>query len=69
MLPSSKLINLNLTWEDIVGLPLDAAVFVTNVTDEKVYLHSNVQAAQGFVSNIIGEPRMYGVRLRYKFGG
>ena len=69
VLPSAKLINLNLTWEDVVGLPLDAAVFATNVTDEKVYLHSNVQAAQGFVSNIIGEPRMYGFRLRYKFGG
>ena len=68
VLPSSKLLNLNVTWEDVGGLPVDAAFFATNVTKEKVLLHANVQASQGFVSNIIGEPRMYGVRLRYKFG-
>jgi iron complex outermembrane receptor protein len=68
ILPSSKLVNLNVTWENVAGSPVDAAVFVTNVTNEKVFLHANVQAANGFVSNIIGEPRMWGARLRYKFG-
>ena len=52
----------------VAGLPIDASIFVTNVTNEKVYLHANAQAAQGSVQNIIGEPRMWGARLRYKFG-
>jgi iron complex outermembrane receptor protein len=68
VLPSSKMINLNVTWENVGGLPVDAGFFATNVTKEKTFLHANVQAANGFVSNIIGEPRMYGLRLRYKFG-
>lgn len=68
ILPSSYLLNLNLTWQDVGGLPVDAAFFMTNVTKEKVFLHANVQAANGFVSNIIGEPQMWGFRLRYKFG-
>ncbi|MBW8784360.1 MAG: TonB-dependent receptor [Novosphingobium sp.] len=68
VLPSSKLLNLNATWDNVGGMPVDLGVFVTNVTNAHVYLHSNVQAASGFVSNIIGEPRMWGARLRYKFG-
>ena len=68
ILPSSYLLNLNLTWQDVGGMPIDAAVFVTNVTKEKVFLHANVQAANGFVSNIIGEPQVWGARIRYKFG-
>lgn len=68
ILPSSKLLNLNVTWEDVGGMPVDAALFMTNVTKEKVFLHANVQAQNGFVSNIIGEPQMWGARLRYRFG-
>lgn len=68
VLPSSKMINMNVTWEGLAGLPVDTSFFVTNLTKEKTFLHANVQATNGFVSNIIGEPRMYGVRLRYKFG-
>lgn len=68
VLPSSRLLNLNVNWENLGGLPVDASIFVTNVTKEKVFLHANVQAQNGFVSNIIGEPRMWGGRLRFKFG-
>ena len=68
ILPGTKLLNLNVNWENAGGLPVDAAFFMTNVTNAKILLHSNVQAAQGFVSNLVGEPRMWGFRLRYKFG-
>lgn len=69
VLPSANWVNLNLTWEEILGMPLDASAFVTNVNNKKIYLHVNDQQSIGFVSYFIGEPRMYGLRLRYKFGG
>lgn len=68
ILPGSKVINANINWENVAGMPIDAAFFVTNVTNAKTYLHVNVQSSAGFLSSIIGEPRMYGLRLKYKFG-
>jgi hypothetical protein len=53
-------LNLNVNWDEIGGTPLDAALFVTNVTKEKTFLHVNVQVSSGFLSHIIGEPRMWG---------
>ena len=46
-----------------------SSAFVTNVDNAKIYLHVNDQQTGGFVSYFIAEPRMYGFRLRYKFGG
>jgi iron complex outermembrane recepter protein len=68
ILPSSNLINLNVNWEKVAGTPVDASFFITNLTNARTILHANVQAGSGFISNIIGEPRMYGFRLRYSFG-
>jgi iron complex outermembrane recepter protein len=67
--PATDLINLNMNWKGIGGSPLDLAVFATNVTNEKYHV-----AAAGGISTFgaeyvfLGEPRMYGVRLRYNFG-
>jgi iron complex outermembrane receptor protein len=68
ILPSSQIVNLNLNWEDVGRMPVDAALFVTNLTNAKVYLHANDNQLRGFISNLIGEPRMWGARLRYRFG-
>ena len=68
ILPSTKVLNLNFNWENVGGKPIDWSIFVTNVTKEHVLLHVNVQAAQGFLSSIVGEPRMWGTRLRVKWG-
>ena len=69
ILPASTVFNLNANWENVGGAPVDLGVFVTNLTNERVFLHSNVQAGSGFISNIIGEPRMFGGRVRVRFGG
>ncbi|CAN7596108.1 TonB-dependent receptor [Phenylobacterium sp. LjRoot219] len=69
VLPSVELVNLNLNWNEIAGKPVDASFFVTNLTKEKYYTHINDQLATGFMSKYLGEPRMYGVRLRARFGG
>jgi iron complex outermembrane receptor protein len=67
-LPQQTLLNLNLNWNDVVGQPVDLALFVTNVTKEKFYTFTT-GASFGFDSAILNEPRMFGVRVRYRFGG
>lgn len=67
-IPSSRILNLNATWEGILGSPIDASFFVTNVTNEKYFISLNDNSARSFRSGLVGEPRMYGMRLKYTFG-
>jgi len=68
-MPATNLLNLNASWNNIAGMPIDLSVFATNVTKEKypVYV-AGAWAAAGFDSLLLGPPRMYGLRLRYSFG-
>jgi iron complex outermembrane receptor protein len=68
ILPSYELVNLNLNWNSIAGSRVDAALFATNIANERYYTHVNDQGTSGFVSHFLGEPRMYGVRVRVRFG-
>jgi iron complex outermembrane receptor protein len=69
-LPSVGLLNLNAGWESIAGSPIDLAFFATNVTKKKYYSYAaGLGSPQvGFETASVGEPRMYGVRLKYSFG-
>jgi iron complex outermembrane receptor protein len=68
-LPSFSLLNLNFNWKGVAGSPLDLAVFATNVTGKKYFSGvAGVGSAFGFESFAIGEPRMYGLRVRFNFG-
>jgi len=69
ILPGTHLINLNLNWANVAGAPVDLAAFATNVTNKKypVAIGAGYNSA-GFDSYLVGQPRMYGVRLRFKFG-
>jgi iron complex outermembrane recepter protein len=67
--PSSTVLNLNATWENIAQMPIDLTFFMTNVTNEHVILQINDNQLRGFISSTIGEPRMWGFRLKYRFGG
>ena len=62
------LLNLNLSWNGVGGLPVDLAVFVTNVTDEKYYAYVPGLDSSGAEFAVLGEPRMFGGRIRYRFG-
>jgi iron complex outermembrane receptor protein len=68
-MPSYDLLNLNLNWDSIAGSPIDLSLFATNVTKKKyiTYVNDNF-ARDGFVSHVLGLPRMYGARIRYNFG-
>lgn len=70
MLPSTSLWNLNLNWNSIAGRPVDLSGFITNLTNEKypVFI-GNSWVSTGTESLILGQPRMYGLRLKVRFGG
>ena len=67
---SFEVLNLSLEWNGILGSNLDARAFVTNATDEtyRVSEYSGFANSTGFTNSVYGEPRMYGMSLRYRFG-
>ncbi len=66
------LLNASLDLRNVADSGLDLGLFVTNATN-KLYRISNSNGYQagGLLVNetLYGEPRMYGLRLRYTFGG
>jgi iron complex outermembrane recepter protein len=67
-LPASNLLNLNANWESMFGTTIDLSLFATNVTQEHYYLYVPGLDSAGAEFASLGEPRMYGARLRYRFG-
>ncbi len=68
-LPSYGLLSATLNWNNFLQSGLDLSLFGTNLTN-KIYKISNsgTYGSQNSQSVIYGEPRMYGLRLKYKFG-
>ncbi len=63
------LLNARIDWKNLYQTAMDASFFVTNATD-KVYRvgQYNSLVSNGYITSFYGEPRMYGVQLRYRFG-
>jgi iron complex outermembrane receptor protein len=61
------LLNMNLNWSNVAGAPVDLGFFVTNLTNEKFYTYF-IGSSFGWEAGIPNEPRMYGVRLKYRWG-
>jgi iron complex outermembrane receptor protein len=68
-LPSIDLVNANINWEGVAGLPVDLSLFGTNLTDGHYYGYVPGLGSIGLETAVLGQPRMYGLRLRYRFGG
>ena len=64
-------LNASLDWRDIAHSGVDVGVFATNLTN-KLYRISNTDVFQAggllYWTTLYGEPRMYGLRLKYRFG-
>ncbi len=68
VLPSYELFNFNLNWRGVAGSPVDAALFVTNMFDEEYTTFvAGTWNSVGFDTRYVGQPRMYGLRVRYSF--
>lgn len=61
-------VNLNLNWKSIAGQPVDLSLFVTNLTNEQYYTNLLGGSSFNLDSGIINEPRMFGARVRVRFG-
>jgi iron complex outermembrane receptor protein len=70
LLPSYGLLNASLDWKGVLGSNFDLSVFGTNIAN-KTYIITNTGVYQtiGAQSVMYGEPRMFGLRVRYTFGG
>ena len=68
-IPSTNLFNLNIGWDHILGSRLDSAFFMTNVTDKRYSVGTGGgYNSAGFGDINIGLPRIWGVRMRVRFG-
>jgi iron complex outermembrane receptor protein len=65
-IPSYALLNLSANWNGIVGSPVDVSLFASNALD-KVYQTGGIGFI-GFFERTYGPPRMYGIRVNYRFG-
>src|SRR5882757_9540196 len=69
-MPSYENLNLRVDWKNIMGNSIDAAFFMTNVTDNTHVIGGfPIYAQLGFTSLVYNEPQMYGFTLKYRFGG
>jgi len=67
--PNVMLLNLQAQWNDVLGRPIDLSFFMTNVTDRTYGLGGfEVYRSVGTSSLVYNEPRMFGFRMRYRFG-
>lgn len=66
---ATNLLLLNASWKNIMGAPVDLAFFMTNATNEKYPLATTTAYNSfGTETQLPNEPRMWGFRLRYRFG-
>jgi iron complex outermembrane recepter protein len=71
-LAATKLLNLNLNWNNIMGKPVDLSVFATNVTKVDYYtfcagLGGFAGSSQGFETCAVGAPMMLGARVKIRY--
>ena len=64
-----SLVHARLDWNNIHGLPIDASLFVRNLTNHThLVAVANFLNAIGILNGIYDEPRTYGLQVRVRFG-
>ncbi|GAB3104178.1 TonB-dependent receptor [Aestuariicella hydrocarbonica] len=62
------LVGLSLGWDNVLGSKLDLSAYVKNLTDEEYALGGvMLYPTFGLSTKVYGEPRNYGMQLRYQF--
>lgn len=63
-------LSLSINWRNVGGSRLDIGFYGTNLTNNLYRVsNANTYSSQLYGATLYGEPRMYGARLRYAFGG
>jgi iron complex outermembrane recepter protein len=69
LVKASNHLNVNANWDRVMGSPIDLAFFMTNVTNESMIVFpSSSYFTFGGDGGHVNEPRMWGFRLKYRFG-
>jgi len=69
LIPAVDQLNLNASWDSVMGSNFDLAFFMTNVTNEAyIVFPSSSYYTFGGDGGHTNEPRMWGVKLKYRFG-
>ncbi|GGZ17273.1 hypothetical protein GCM10011614_34760 [Novosphingobium colocasiae] len=66
-LPGYALINASLDWNKVMGSNLNLSVFVKNATQKGYYTGGFGFVPLGISSVVPGQPRMYGLTVKYNF--
>ena len=67
-LPGYVTVDMRLSWNEIMGNQVSAAVYVKNLFDEFYYNSGYVEGGSGgFNTAIWGEPQTFGAELSYRF--
>jgi iron complex outermembrane receptor protein len=66
---AQDLVSGQVEWRNVFGRPVDISIYGKNLTDQ-TYLTGgvSVQRELGIAYGTYGEPRTYGIELRYRFG-
>ena len=67
-MPDYRLLNFNIDWSAVFNSPVDLSIFVANAADEEYVTYVNGLWLYGLEGGAVGQPRMYGARIRYNFG-
>ena len=69
-LPATNLLDLHVTWSNMFNQPVDLSLFGTNVTGQKYFsaVSGLGTTGLGIEAFELGQPTMYGVRLKYHWG-
>jgi iron complex outermembrane receptor protein len=72
---AENIVNLNLNWNNVFDSPVDASFFATNLLDDTYFIFDNgtyflppAASGAGLSPGELGEPRMFGARLKLRFG-
>ena len=69
LIKASDLLNLNASWDSVLNSNFDLSFFMTNVTNQGMIVFPSQAYHQiGIDGGHVNEPRMWGVRLKYRFG-
>ena len=64
-----SLVNLRFDWDNFMGSPFDLSLFANNVTNKTYKVAANaLEHLTGTTASIYGEPRIFGVEARVRFG-
>ncbi|VWX48834.1 TonB-dependent receptor [Novosphingobium sp. 9U] len=69
VLGATNLVSADISWTNIMASNIDLSAFASNLTSEHYFVGvGNTWTSGGFENQLVGQPRMYGLRLRVNFG-